>query len=192
MPGTVSGASSSVAIDAAAAEAVARQADAGGNAEQQAADDGRRAEFEAGEDGAAEVGQDGGIPVERVAARREQDQLLVEHAEVERQQQRHDDQRGAGRRPARARAARSAARAMPSRRLRVDGMALLLAVMPPSRIDIAVCKRGWRGMPVSTGRYGRDFRCLARVGKGADAPRITCRIIECRYVATLIRHPPRD
>ena len=36
MPGTVSGASNRVEIDAAAAETMARQADAGGNAEQQA------------------------------------------------------------------------------------------------------------------------------------------------------------
>ena len=130
MPGTVSGASSSDGDGAAAAKAMAREADAGGDAQSQAAGDRQRAQLQAGDDGAAEVRHDRGIPGERIAARRKQDQLLVEQAEVEGQQQRHDDQDGAAAIRA-STTTRSAMRAMPSRLSRIDGMALLLAVMPP-------------------------------------------------------------
>ncbi len=116
---------------AAAAEAMAREADAGGDAESRLPATDSSAELKAGDDRLAEVRHDRRIPAERVAARREQDQLLVEQAEIERQQQRHDDQRRRRRRSGRARTrARRCARCRRGSP-RIDGMALLSAVMPP-------------------------------------------------------------
>jgi hypothetical protein len=78
-----------------AAEPVARQADARGDTQQQAASDSGDAEPQAGPDRGAEAGGQGRVPGECIGVRREQDQLFVEHAEVEGEHQRHADQRDA-------------------------------------------------------------------------------------------------
>src|SRR5262249_2628821 len=65
------------------------------DAESEAAEDGETAQLQARDDSTAEIGSDRGIPGERVAAGREQDELLIEQAEIEGQQQWDDDQYGA-------------------------------------------------------------------------------------------------
>ena len=87
MPGTVSGAKQQGHHRAAAAEAGAGQRDAGGDAGEQAEADGHAGGDQAGAQRVAELGQDAGVPTQRVAGRREGDDGLVEHAQVKRQHQ---------------------------------------------------------------------------------------------------------
>ena len=137
-------------------------------------------------------GQDGGIPGQRVAARREQDQLLVEHAEIERQQQRHHDQRGAGRDQGEHQGAfgRTGHAVGAVARQRHGGAAGCHA---PESDQILRCASVAGGeCRCQQAAMGGTSGAWQEWGKAPDAPRITCRIIECRYVATLIRHPPRD
>jgi hypothetical protein len=75
-----------------AAETVAGKSNAGRHTEKQAARSGGKAKFEAGPNGSAEDGWNFGVPGQRVGVRRKQDQLPVEHAEVEGQHKGHAGQ----------------------------------------------------------------------------------------------------
>ena len=75
-----------------AAEPVAGEPDAGRHAYKETEHHGGETELKAGPDRRAEGCRNLRVPVQRVGMRREQDQLLVEHAEIKGQQQRYADE----------------------------------------------------------------------------------------------------